>query len=121
MKLFNPGTGTRMSVPDRLVGRYLSKGWVQAGGAATPSFPDASVAGAGGSAPAGGEGPPLGPDLSGVVTLSGAQVPDGTAKDVIDWVGDDRARARSALAAEQAKGDDARTTLVAKLTKLAEQ
>lgn len=46
-------------------------------------------------------------------------VPDGTAKDVLDWVGDDKERAAMALDLEQAKGDNARSTLVASLTKLA--
>ena len=46
-------------------------------------------------------------------------VPDGTAIDVLDWVGVDKSRAAAALKAEKAKGGDARTSLVAKLEKLA--
>jgi hypothetical protein len=38
--------------------------------------------------------------------------PDGTVKEIESWVGDDPERAREALAAEQAKGDKARSTLV---------
>lgn len=104
MRLFNPATGSRLSVPDHMVVRYLGKGWVQAAGFAAPAEPGPVVLDV---------APP------GVVTLARGSVPDGSAKDVIDWVGDDRDRARAALDAEQAKGDDARTTLVAKLTKLA--
>ena len=47
------------------------------------------------------------------------EVPDGTAAVVLDWVGDDTDKARRALEAEQARGDKARSTLVAALTKLA--
>lgn len=35
-----------------------------------------------------------------------------TVKDALAWVGDDRERAAEVLAAEQARGDEARTTLV---------
>lgn len=45
---------------------------------------------------------------------------DGTAADVLAWVGDDPERAAEALEAEQAK-DKPRTTLVKQLEKLAEQ
>lgn len=114
MRLFHPGTGTRMSVPDHMAVRYLGQGWAQASGHATIAASPAS--GAADATPAGSDAPP-----PGVVTLTGVQVPDGTATEVIDWVGDDRARARAALDAEQAKGDDARTTLVAKLSKLADR
>jgi hypothetical protein len=106
-----------MSVPDRMAGRYyLGKGWVQAdGGAYAADTPPPEVV----EEPDAGaqDGPP-----SGVVTLAGATggaVPDGTAKDVIDWVGDDPQRARQALNVEQGKGDEARTTLVARLSKIA--
>lgn len=44
-----------------------------------------------------------------------SDVPDGNVGEVLKWVGDDQARARRALEAEQAKGDDARSTLMAKL------
>ena len=44
---------------------------------------------------------------------------DGTAVDVLDWVGDDPERAAEALAAEQAK-DKPRSTLVKQLEKLAD-
>lgn len=46
-------------------------------------------------------------------------VPQGTAIEVLDWVGADPSRAAAALAAEQGKGSDARTSLIAKLEKLA--
>lgn len=46
-------------------------------------------------------------------------VPEGTAVDVLDWVGMDKDRAAAALAAEKGKGSDARTSLVSKLEKLA--
>lgn len=49
----------------------------------------------------------------------GDGVPDGTAPQVLAWVGDSKERAALALAAEEAKGDVARATLVSKLTKLA--
>jgi hypothetical protein len=43
-----------------------------------------------------------------------SEVPDGTVKEVLDWVGDDSARARAALEAEQAK-DSPRSSLVGQL------
>lgn len=46
------------------------------------------------------------------------QVPDGTADEVLAWVGSDPERAKLALAAEQA--GQKRSTLTDKLTKLAE-
>jgi hypothetical protein len=45
-------------------------------------------------------------------------VPDGTAADVLAWVGEDRGRARQALTVEQARPKP-RTSLVAKLDKIA--
>lgn len=48
-------------------------------------------------------------------------VPTGSAKDLLAWVGEDTHRAVEALTAERAKGDDARTTVVAALTKLVDQ
>lgn len=57
------------------------------------------------------------PDEPGV-DLDGDGVPGGSAKQVLDWVGDDRDKAAKVLAAEEAKGDKARSTLVAALTKL---
>lgn len=119
MRLHHPGTGTRLSVPDRMVGRYLAQGWVQAGGYTAAEFTEPRQDGGDPGGDGSGQQPP--PE---VVTLTGATtggVPDGTATDVIRWVGDDPARARQALDAEQAKGDDARSTLVAKLGKLAGQ
>lgn len=54
----------------------------------------------------------------------GDGVPDGTIDQTLAWVNEDpeqvTARAAAALAAEQAKGDKARSTLVDALTKLAE-
>lgn len=44
--------------------------------------------------------------------VDGDGVPDGNAAEIRDWVGEDRARAESALAAEQAR-EAPRTTLVA--------
>lgn len=44
-------------------------------------------------------------------------VPVGAAKVVLDWVGTDKDRAAVALKSEQAKGDDARTSLIAELVK----
>lgn len=58
------------------------------------------------------------PDGPGVDT-DGDGVPEGSAKQVLEWVGDDKERAAMALDIEQAKGDNARSTLVASLTKLA--
>jgi hypothetical protein len=48
-------------------------------------------------------------------------VPTGTIDDVLAWVGDDNDRAARALEAEQAKGDQARSTLVAKLTAMTQE
>lgn len=58
-------------------------------------------------------------DEAAVEAPPAGDVPDGSISDVLDWVGDDPARARAALDAEQAKGDKARSTLVAKLETLA--
>jgi hypothetical protein len=58
------------------------------------------------------------------VDVDGDGVPDGSARQVTDWVnrGEDadevRDRAAMALAAERGKGDDARSTLIAALEKL---
>lgn len=49
----------------------------------------------------------------------GWQVPDGTAAEIMSWVNGDPARIRAALKAERDKGADARSTLVARLEKLA--
>lgn len=63
--------------------------------------------------------PEVQPDESGepVGDLDGDGVPDGTAAEVLEWVGDDRDRAGAALLAETAR-DKPRTTLVAALEKL---
>lgn len=47
-------------------------------------------------------------------------VPDGTAKEVMDWVDDDKDRALQALHAEEAKEDGGRTGLKRDLNKLIE-
>lgn len=71
--------------------------------------PAVDVEGAKADAPAGSED--SGPEAAGG---SNADVPDGTVKEVLDWVGDDSARARAALEAEQAK-DSPRSSLVGQL------
>ena len=48
----------------------------------------------------------------------GDGVPDGTVAQVEDWVGGSTERAALALEAEEAKGDNARSTLVAALYKV---
>lgn len=52
------------------------------------------------------------------VDVDGDGVPDGTAKQILDWVGDDPVRAAKARDAETAKGASARTSLVTALDKL---
>jgi hypothetical protein len=47
---------------------------------------------------------------------NGSEVPNGTTQEVLDWVGDDKARAQSALDAENAKSSP-RSTLVSELEK----
>lgn len=54
-------------------------------------------------------------DTTGDVTGDG--VPDGTAKDVLDWVGSDQGRAARALEAERGR-DKPRSTLIADLERL---
>lgn len=49
-----------------------------------------------------------------------AEVPDGTTKEVLEWVGDDKDRASLALQKEQ-DHDDPRKGVVEKLTKLLEK
>lgn len=61
--------------------------------------------------------PPAEPDGP-AVDVDGDGVPDGTAKQILEWAGPDVDRAALALAAEREKGDDARTTLIAALEKL---
>lgn len=57
------------------------------------------------------------PDGPGVDTNDDG-VPEGSARQVMEWVGSDPERAAMALDIEQAKGDNARSTLVASLQKL---
>lgn len=67
-------------------------------------------------------GAPVEPlDTEPAVDLDGDGVPDGAVNAVLAWVGEDPGRAAQALDAEQAKGEAARATLVAKLSKLIEQ
>lgn len=47
-----------------------------------------------------------------------ADVPDGSVQDVLDWVGDDKAKAKKALAVEDDR-DEPRSTLVDRLVALA--
>lgn len=51
---------------------------------------------------------------------AGETVPEGSVAKVLEWVGGDKARAEQALAAEQARPDADRKTLVDALTKLLE-
>jgi hypothetical protein len=53
------------------------------------------------------------------VDVDGDGVPDGTVKQILEWVGTDRQRAAQALAVEREKEADARTTLIRDLEKLA--
>lgn len=52
------------------------------------------------------------------VAVTADDVPAGSSKEVLDWVGEDKDRAQKALDAEHAKGDDARKGLTADLEKL---
>lgn len=64
------------------------------------------------------DSPEPGPEAEGSSESgSGDQVPDGPAKDVLAWVGDDSDRAVAALEAEETR-DQPRTTLVAALEKV---
>ena len=64
-----------------------------------------------------GDGPAPGSDEPVPAEDDADSVPDGTAEEVLAWVGDDSDRARAALAAED-KRDKPRATLVAKLEKV---
>lgn len=64
--------------------------------------------------------PPAGPAAA-ERTSDPNQVPTGNITDVLNWVGDDADRAARALTVEQAKGDRARSTLVADLEQIADQ
>lgn len=59
------------------------------------------------------------PDDEPAEDLDGDGVPDGTAQQILEWVGVDTERAKLALAAEQARGVAARKSLLAALEKLA--
>ena len=50
--------------------------------------------------------------------LPSSAPPEGSSKDVLDWVGDDQDKAREALAVERAS-DSPRSTLISELEKLA--
>jgi hypothetical protein len=52
------------------------------------------------------------------VDIDGDGVPDGTREQVLEWVDGDRVRAQAARDAEVAKGDKARSTLLAALDQL---
>jgi hypothetical protein len=60
---------------------------------------------------------PLGFEPAVVDAAMGA-VPEGIATEVLDWVGDSPERAKAAIVAEYARGDGARTSLIAKLEKV---
>lgn len=51
------------------------------------------------------------------VDLDGDGVPDGTANQVMQWVGEDKERALQALLAEKGRGNEARSSLIARLEK----
>lgn len=81
--------------------RHLDRGWVEEVDepeSAAPAEPEESPA------------PPVDPDA----------VPSGTAAEVMAWVGSDSARAGRALVVEQT-AEKPRSTLIADLTKVAEQ
>jgi len=64
-----------------------------------------------------------GQDFSGGTTETGDdgqndEVPAGSVAELTEWVGEDAGRAARALEAEQSKGEKARSSLVAHLTKL---
>lgn len=63
-------------------------------------------------------GSPVVEETASTPDVTGDGVPDGTAVDVLGWVGDDSVRAAQALEAEQ-KRDKPRSTLAANLQKLA--
>lgn len=52
--------------------------------------------------------------------VDAAEVPEGSVIEVEQWVSGDRARAEAALDVEEAKGDDARSTLVQALKRVVE-
>lgn len=59
----------------------------------------------------------LGQTLTGVVPSPSIEVPEGSVKDVLSWVGDDPLRAQAALRAEAAKPEaERRKTLLDALT-----
>lgn len=65
--------------------------------------------------------PTTGPEMKRPLPVapdSGETVPHGTIKEILDWVGDSVARARAAIAAEKARGDEERTTLVYRLQRI---
>jgi hypothetical protein len=64
------------------------------------------------------EGAQAEPDEDAQASAPASDVPDGSVGEVLKWVGDDKARARAALEAETAKGDDGRSSLIGKLNGL---
>lgn len=52
--------------------------------------------------------------------VDGDEPPDGNIDDVLDWVGDDPARARQALEVEQSESGKGRSSLIGTLTGIAE-
>jgi len=55
-----------------------------------------------------------------VKPANGDEPPDGNIDDVLDWVGDDPARARTALEVEQSESGKGRSSLIGTLTGIAE-
>lgn len=114
--------------PQRVDGGAPNAEWVTTEDKPTPDFSNAgdnadeplAADEDGSNDRVGDEAPTPGDGESGAVeenTVAGeekgddSEVPSGTAKEVLDWVGDDEDRARKALDAEEAKGEDARKGL----------
>lgn len=102
--------------PQRVDGGSHNAEWVTDGDKPTTRFSDADDSGD--TKPVEGSdrnGEPLDADQNGVVDAAEGddteEVPNGTAKEVLDWVGDDEDRAQRALDVEEAKGEDARKGL----------
>ena len=51
------------------------------------------------------------PEITETEETTEEKVPEGTAKEVLEWVGDDKDRAQAALDAEEAKGNNGRKGL----------
>lgn len=108
--IVHPVTGHTAEITESALGTVARSGWVLADDEGAPVE--------GWTAPSDSLIPDDEPPVE-APAADDAQVPDGTVHEILDWVGDDPARAQAALEAEQAK-DTPRISLVEPLQALSD-